>query len=258
MMEITFSQNTIEYLLLILVRVASFVYAAPFFSHRSFPARVKMAFSLWLTVVLFYSMPEANVEYATVIDYAAIIIKESIVGLMIGFSAYIYSTIVAFSGKIMDMEIGLSMAQIFDPSTNTQSGLTGSLYSYLIMLLLVVSNMQIFLLNALVDSYSVIPINGMKINFSMYPTVIGFITDYFLVGFRIALPIFACILMLNCVLGVMAKVAPQMNMFAVGMQMKIMVGFVVLFLTISLLPSVANFIFTEMKKLMVLFIEGMY
>lgn len=55
-------------------------------------------------------------------------------------------------------------------------------------------------------------------------------------------------MILNCILGIMAKVSPQMNMFAVGMQMKIMVGFVVLFLTVSLLPSVANFIFTEMKN----------
>ena len=65
-------------------------------------------------------------------------------------------------------------------------------------------------------------------------------------------------MILNCILGILAKVAPQMNMFAVGMQIKILVGFGVLFLTISLLPGIASFIFTEMKKMMVLFIEGMY
>ena len=79
-----------------------------------------------------------------------------------------------------------------------------------------------------------------------------------LIGFRIFLPIFACMMILNCILGILAKVAPQMNMFAVGMQMKILIGLGVLFLTVSLLPGIASFIFTEMKKMMVLFIEGMY
>ena len=65
-------------------------------------------------------------------------------------------------------------------------------------------------------------------------------------------------LLLNAVLGIMAKVSPQMNMFAVGMQMKVFTGLLILFLTVKLLPSVGNFIFLEMKKLMVSFMEGMY
>ena len=72
------------------------------------------------------------------------------------------------------------------------------------------------------------------------------------------LPVFACIMILNSNLGIMAKVAPQMNMFAVGIQLKIIVGFLVLFITITFLPSIADMIFTEMRKMMVLFIEGMY
>ena len=83
-------------------------------------------------------------------------------------------------------------------------------------------------------------------------------TDMFVIAFRIVLPVFACIMILNCILGIMAKVAPQMNMFAVGMQMKVMVGLTVLFITVTLLPGIADFIFTEMKRMIVSMIEGMY
>ena len=79
-----------------------------------------------------------------------------------------------------------------------------------------------------------------------------------MIAFRIILPIFAVMMILNCILGIMAKVAPQMNMFAIGMQMKILIGFLIMFLTIRLLPSISNFVFKEMKKLIVSFIEGMY
>ena len=65
-------------------------------------------------------------------------------------------------------------------------------------------------------------------------------------------------MILNAILGIMAKVAPQMNMFAVGIQLKLLVGLAVLFITIFLLPDIANFIFKEMKTMMVSFIEGMY
>ena len=257
MIEVTFNQNTIEYLLIILVRVSAFVFIAPFFGDSSIPGRVKIAFSVLVTILLFYSMPVTQLEYETVIDYAVIVVKESITGLLIGFSAYICNTIIHFSGKIIDMEIGLSMAQVLDPTTNTQTGLTGSLYSYLLMLLMIVSNMHIFLLNALVDSYTLVPINGIKLGSTMYETVIGFMTNYFIIGFRIVLPVFASILLLNCVLGIMAKVAPQMNMFAVGMQLKVMVGLLVMFITVAILTTLANFIFSNMQSMVKEMLRGM-
>ena len=82
--------------------------------------------------------------------------------------------------------------------------------------------------------------------------------DMFVIAFRIVLPVFACMMILNCILGIMAKVAPQMNMFAVGIQLKVLLGMAVLFLTVMLLPGIADFIFTEMKRMVVSMIEGMY
>ena len=82
--------------------------------------------------------------------------------------------------------------------------------------------------------------------------------DMMTIGFRIYLPFFACIMILNCILGIMAKVAPQMNMFAVGMQMKVLVGMAVMILTVFLLPSVSSFIENEMKDMVTLVIESMH
>ena len=78
-----------------------------------------------------------------------------------------------------------------------------------------------------------------------------------MIGFRIVLPIFCVMLLLNAVLGILAKVSPQMNMFAVGIQMKVLVGLSVIFFTVSMLPATADFIFREMQQLMVSFVEDM-
>lgn len=259
MLNYTFSLVDFEILILILVRISCFVYAAPFFGMKNVPSRVKIGLSFLLSILIFPSVDQSAVTYTGMFGYAVIVLREGITGLLMGFAANICNSIILFAGNIIDMDIGLSMVTEFDPTMNTQVTITGNLYNYFILLLLIATNMHHVILQAVVDSFTVIPINGQIFNWdSLAGSMTQYMTDMFVIGFRIFLPIFACMMILNCILGILAKVAPQMNMFAVGMQMKILVGFGVLFLTISLLPGIASFIFTEMKKMMVLFIEGMY
>jgi len=111
---------------------------------------------------------------------------------------------------------------------------------------------------AFAETYTLIPVNGAVFNTDhLLNSFIKFMGDSISIAFRICLPIFAIMLLLNAVLGVLAKVAPQMNMFAVGMQLKVLVGLGAMFLTVGMLPSISNFIFTEMKTMVVAFVEGM-
>lgn len=257
MIEATISLAKLEYFLLILVRITSFVYVAPFFGQTSVPQRVKIGFSFFVSVILLNILPSQDIVYNSVIGFATLVVKESIAGLLLAFSAFMCSQVIHFSGRLIDMEIGLAMAQEFDPATKTQTSVTGMMYSYFIMLIMIASDMHIFLLNALVESFSLIPIGGIKMGDSLYGTVIDFINNYFIIGFRIALPIFSAMLILNCVLGIMAKVAPQMHMFSIGIQLKIMGGFLILFVTVKLLPSISNFIFENMRTVVTEVMKGM-
>jgi flagellar biosynthetic protein FliR len=245
---------------MILVRVATFVYIAPFFGMNNTPNRVKIGFSALLAIVLFQTIqPKEVLEYSGVIGFAIIVLKEGITGLLIGYAANICNSIIVFSGKVIDMEIGLAMANMYDPTTKAQSGLTGTMYNYFIMMLLIVTNMHHYILRALVDTYQIIPVNGAVFDWEhLMGSMVMYMTDMMAIGFRIALPIFACSMILSCILGIMAKVASQMNMFAVGMQIKILLGLGIMFLTVVLIPNISDFIFTEMKRMIVSMIEGMY
>lgn len=255
--EISFSQANLEFYLLILVRMASFIYIAPFFGQNNVPQRVKLGLALFLSFIVYNLVPKEFPVYETTLDYGLIVIKESIAGLLIGFSAYICNTIILFTGKLIDMQIGLSMANLFDPVTRSQVSITGTLYQYILLLLLLATGMYGFLLSAIVDSYSVIQIGGIHMTEELYYGMIGFVTDYFMIGFRINLPIFAVILILDCAMGIMTKIASQIHMFSVGMQIKILGGFLVLFLTVFLLPDIANFIFINMQEMVAVTIRGM-
>jgi flagellar biosynthetic protein FliR len=160
---------------------------------------------------------------------------------------------------MLDTEIGLSMASEYDPSTQTQVTVSGELYNYIVLLLLLATNLQSYLVRAFVDSYTLIPINGQVFDWDhLLTSVITYATDLMIVAFRIILPVFACIMILNCILGIMAKVAPQMNMFAVGMQLKLLVGLAAILIVVALMPYVSDYIFTEMKKMVVMFVQSLY
>ncbi len=259
MINLSFSYYDLEYFLLILVRISCFVFIAPFFSMNNTPGQVKIVISFFTSLLLYNVLsPAEAVVYDTVIEYAIIVLKEAITGLLLGFSTTICTAIVNFAGSMVDMESGLSMATVMDPATKQMTSITGALYQYTIMLLLIASGMYRYLLGAVAQSFVVIPVNGAIFRAdSLLETMIKFMVDYIMIGFQICLPVFCVILLLNAVLGVLAKVSPQLNMFAVGIQLKVLVGLSVLFFTINMLPIAADFIFTQMKKMTVSFVEGM-
>ncbi len=259
MVHYSLSAYDLEYFLLILVRVSCFVFVAPFFSMRNTPASVRVGISFFTSLLLYQALtPAQAVQYSTVTEYAVIVMKEAVVGLLIGFAANICTAIVNFAGSIADMETGLSMVTLMDPTTRESTSITGVLYQYVLMLMMMATGMYRYLFGALADTFELIPVNGAVFHAdSLLESMVMFLGDYVIIGFRIVLPIFCSILLLNAVLGILAKVSPQMNMFAVGIQLKILVGLSILFLTAGILPGIADFIFDEMKRIMLSFVGGM-
>lgn len=257
MIDFTFTYADLEYFLLIVVRVTCFIFVSPFFGMNNTPRRVKIGLGIFISYLLFVSLDHNEVVYNTVLEYAVIVMKEALVGLLIGWGAQLCTTIAAFAGHISDMEVGLTMVSLIDPATRQSATFSGVYYQYVFTLFLIISGMYQYLLEALIDTFTLIPINGAVFNIdSLTSSMIQFMTDYVVIGFRICMPIFCVILLLNCVLGILAKVAPQMNMFAVGMQMKILTGLSIMFLTVRMLPGAGDFIFQEMKSMITAFVEG--
>lgn len=259
MIEYTFSLEELEYFLLILVRITCFISVAPFFGMNNTPARVKIGLGFFISLLLYHTtVPHAALSYQTVWGYAVIVMKEALTGLLIGFGAQLCTTIVIFSGMIIDMNIGLSMVNMMDPTTKQNSSITGMYLQYTTMLMLLVSGMYQFLLRAVADTYRLIPINGAVFHSdTLVASMIQFLSEYIIIGFRICLPVFAVVMTLNVVLGILAKASPQINMFSVGMQLKILVGLMTLFFTVIMLPGVADFIFKEMRIFVTRMVEGM-
>lgn len=259
MINYSFSLLTFEYFLLILVRISCFVSVAPFFGMQNTPGRVKIGVSVFISLLLYQIVPRESLGYTGIVGYSIIVVKEGITGLLIGFAANICNSIILLAGNLLDMNIGFSMATEYNPQMQTQASVSANFYNYLVLLLLIVTNMHHYILRAVADSYQLIPVNGQVFQWNaLMQGMVTYMINAFVLAFRIILPVFACIMILNSILGVMAKVSPQMNMFAVGMQLKVLAGLIVMFLTIGLFLNVSDFIFDEMKRTIVSMIKGMY
>ena len=258
MVSQSFSLESFEYFLLILTRVATFVFIAPFYSQRGVPNQVKIGVSALLSILVLFTIEPEEAEYISEIGFAVLVVKEALTGFLIGWAANICNYILMFAGNLIDMDIGISMATQFDPTYNTQVTITGNIYTQCVFMLLITSGMYRLILRTLIDTFSVIPLGGTVFRTDVLVEALTlYLVDVFLLGFRIMMPIFGAILVMNCVLGIMAKVAPQMNMFSVGIQIKVFCGLGILFVMVFLFPDVAEMLFSEMRLMMGNMLDGM-
>lgn len=246
-----FTVENLEFYLLVLVRISSFVMVAPFFSLQAIPLNWKFAISLVLSIVVIQSIPAVSLEYTGIIGFSALVLKECAVGLILGYMCNICMYIVSFAGQLIDMEMGLSMASMFDPLTSIQISVTGNMYTYLVMLVMMATNMHHYVVRAILETFGFFTVGQAVFNGNLTQMAIDFMANYFVIGFRIVLPIFASMLVINVVLGVLSRATPQMNMFVVGIQIKVLVGILLLLIVVSMIPTVTDFIFQQMKDVVI-------
>ena len=179
MISYSFTYTDLEFFLLVFVRVTCFVYIAPFFSMTNTPRNVRIALSMFITILLYQVIPGQQLEYQTVIGYAILVMKEAVTGLLIGFGANLCTSIVSFAGHVADMEMGLSMASMMDPTTKQSTTISGIYYNYMVMLILFLSGMHRYLLKALAETYTLIPVNGAVFDMdALLGSMLQFMADY--------------------------------------------------------------------------------
>ncbi len=168
MVETTFNLSDFEYFLLILARISSFIFAAPFFSQQGIPPLPKVGLSCIISLLIINSVrPEITVYYSA-LGYGIIVFKEIICGLIIGYMASICQYIVTYAGNLIDMDIGLTMASQFDPTLNTNVTITGNIYYYCMLMLMLLSDIHGWLLRALVDTFKLMPLGGQEFEWDFF------------------------------------------------------------------------------------------
>ncbi len=259
MIEQSFSIYHFEYFLVILVRIMGAMAFAPIFGNMNVTRRIRLFLSVAVALPIFFSHPYEPLGYTTTIGFTSILLKELVVGLSIGFMSNITLTIITMAGQFIDRELGFSMVSSFDPTFNTETTITAEFYNKLIIIIMLSTNMHYFILSALSDSFELIPIGNVKLDSGLlYDSMIQYITDYFVIALRISMPIMITIMLSNVILGVLAKTSPQMNMFVIGIQLKIILGFMILVVTLPFLGNITRYIYEQMETIVMEILKAFY
>ncbi len=227
--------NGFDAFLLIFVRMTGLFIVAPIFGRRNIPTYLKIGFSFFTAIILVNTIqipaPEA---YVSMLQVAFMAAKEFIVGITIGFIAYLAFTAIYVAGEIIDMQIGFGVVNIMDPISNIQVPITSNVYFILSMLVYLAVNGHHSLIKALFDSYTVVPLGTAVFNAAIADNLMAVFGTIFAVGFKIAAPVIAAILITDVALGTVSRMVPQLNVFVIGMPLKILVGIVILMVTIPM------------------------
>lgn len=247
----------ITILLLIFVRVSAFFVSVPLFSYRTIPPQVRIAFAFAMALIMYYTF--SNEVIAFDVNYILLVLKEAVVGLMLGLSAYIILSAVQIAGGFIDFQMGFAMANIIDPQTGAQSPLMGQFFNFLALLTMLSINGHHLLLDGIFYSYQWMPLGQLFPNFGQ-GNVIEFILKMFVavfaIAFQMSAPIIATLFLVTIALGITGKTVPQMNIFVVGFPIKIAVGFIVLVVTMGVMVGVMQklieMMIVHLRDLMVL------
>lgn len=219
--------------LLVLCRISSFFVVAPVFSSRNVPAQFKIGLAVFVSFLVFLTVgTEATVALDSL--YPLAVIREVLAGLLLGFVAYLFFAVVQTSGAFIDLQLGYGLANVVDPMSGSAVPVVGNL-KFMVMLLVFLSvNGHHYLLGAIMDSYRWLPLDNDFFRTVYEGRLTAFLTETFsatfLLALQIAAPILVATFLTDVGMALLARTAPQYNVFVVGIPIKILLGLAMLVL----------------------------
>lgn len=219
--------------LLFFCRITSFFIISPIFSAQNVPSQFKIGLSFFVAFIAYFSIGSTT---SVTMDslYILLIIREILVGICLGFIAYLFFTVVQIAGSFIDIQMGFGIANVIDPMTGAQSPVLGNLKYIIAMLLFLTFNGHHYLLEGIMRSYEWIPLNNdlfaKYYNGQISEFLIKTFSSVFATSFQMAAPIVVALFLTDVGLGLLARVAPQFNIFVVGLPIKVLMGFMMFLL----------------------------
>lgn len=250
--------NYVNVFLFVLIRVTSIFIVSPIFGRRNMPTMLKLGFGVLISFIIFPTIDlNAVKKYDSVFEIVSVILNEFMVGLILGFVSYMCFQAIYIAGQIIDMQVGFSMVNTLDPQSNIQMPITATFFNIIAMLLFLALNGHHMLISAVFYSYKILPIGSATLGNVLMTDMLKMFSDMFVIGFKIAAPIMAAIFITDLALGILSKTVPQMNVFVVGMPIKIFVGIVVLVMMLPVFSSIMEVLLDGMYADLEKVIRGM-
>ncbi|QKJ87587.1 Flagellar biosynthetic protein FliR [Paramixta manurensis] len=232
-----------------LVRILALIATAPILSEQSISRNVKIGLAVMITWTLIPSLPPTSVTLFS-IGGLWLLIQQMLIGIALGFTMQFAFAAVRTAGEVIGLQMGLSFATFFDPSSHLNMPVLARFLDMLAMLLFLTFNGHLWLISLLADSFHTLPIGGDPLNANAFLALTRAAGMIFLNGMMLALPLIILLLTLNLALGLLNRVSPQLSVFAIGFPVTLTIGIFTLGIIMPLLAPFCEHLFSEVFDLL--------
>ena len=225
-----------ETIVLVLVRVSAMLAMVPIFSQQQLPRALRFCIGLLFTFVMVAAVP--TIVPMQLGELTVAVLTQIFIGLVFGFVSYLLFTGIQFAGQIIDLQIGFAIANIINPETSATVTIIGELELTIATLLYLAVDGHHLLIAGIARSFALVPLPYATVPDLLAGDVMRFFTQALMIVLQIAAPVAVTLFLVNVTLGLMARVAPQMNVFVVGFPLQIGIGLTMLIIAIPLMGAV--------------------
>jgi flagellar biosynthetic protein FliR len=250
---------SLEALLLVLpaaVRVGGMFLGGPLWRAFRLPSFVRVGLA-FLTAMAFGAPATPAVLPVGGWETLWLLAGEFAVGYAIGLVANLIFAAVEYAGELVGVSIGLSVAAVLDPVSQVQTSVLSRAYGLVALGVFLATNAHHVLILAVSRSFDIIPVGTMTVGGAGISALVGLGSGVFEIGLRVAAPVVAVLLLTEVAMGLVVRVVPQMNVFIVGLPLKIGLGIVLVALLLPQLASALELLFTDLDRALLLIIRGM-
>lgn len=219
------------------LRALALLQAMPVLGARTVPARARIALAAFIAIAAQGSLPAVAPVPLDSAPALLLVLQQVVIGYSLGFAVRLAFAAVEFAGEIIGLQMGLNFAGFFDPLSASTATATSRFFGTMVAWLFIVINGHLLVITALAQSFTAFPVGPEPFAFlhQMQPQRWG--AEIFATGLWIALPLVTMLLFVNLVLGTVSRVAPQINIFAIGFPVTLGVGLLGLVMTLPLMQQ---------------------
>ena len=218
---------------LIFMRMSGFLLFNPLLGRSNLPDMVKTGMALVLSILVFGTAGTGVPQPDTLVELAFRLLLELGIGLVLGFVMRVVFSVVQIGGEVIDTQMGMTMAQIYDASSQANLSVTASLLNILLILDFFAENGHYTLMRLLTTSGELVPYGAAALGDGVYAYVIELFLACMLLAVKLAMPILAAELLGEVGMGVLMKAIPQINAFVINIELKVIIGLLLFFLLLT-------------------------
>ncbi len=253
-MTVSIDIDKISIYILVFCRMAGMIAFNPLFSRKNIPSRVRMTLVVGITLLITPTLVPALPENFTDFYFIWTMVKELLAGLALGVLFQMFYYLLFTAGDVVDLGFGLSMAKAFDPGTNIQVSMSGNIFQLLFVIYFFATNSHLLLIKLMASSYKLVGMGAVTFGADVGSFFMTLFSSTFLLAMQLALPYIAASFILEISMGILMKLIPQINVFSINFQFKVIFGVLLLFLfagpTAEFINRYTQIMFDQMQNLL--------